>query len=288
MSTPEPLRKLDGRKRQRQTIEMALELLRLFGHMRRSELATAMWPYAPKSSGYVLACRLVNRLLKHKYVLEKTNSLGSKSLALAQAGADYLLLRELSASAGYELAIAGPQFFHRTLGTCYLLDKRKEQKAVFGEHAILKGYAPWPREYFKRQFTKVPDGLVLYDGAEHGYKDGTMVMDWVEVESAYKPYEELRKALQVLTTSLGDTPGHISLQRVVFVYDNQQKHEKAVTRAVDRFLREMRQQGRDIDEHYLKANVVLASCTVEPPFVWDGMTETSVWDLQHAAAPSKK
>lgn len=69
----------------------------------------------------------------------------------------------------------GPQFCHRMLGTCYLIQRQVRGHTSFGEHLMATGQAPVSVRELECRFQKVPDGLVLLPGAERGYAGGRQI-----------------------------------------------------------------------------------------------------------------
>lgn len=249
-----------------------LKVLRLFGHLRRQEIAMAVWPKGSAQSAYIMACRTVKRLLDSGEVLSRRNTLGGDSFVLSAKGVSTLRLHGETAQEGYTLAFDGPQFFHRTLGTSYLLDKARNGHEVFGEFAVIKGMAPVTRDFLRQKFKKVPDGLIVYDSKTMGFTDGYRGADWVEVESAYKNYEELEKSLSLLTkNSELNAAGNLTLNKLVFVFDSRQRHDRPIIRAARQFLKEHPELSGEV----LLNEIVLAKCFVEVPFAWRGVVETT-------------
>lgn len=236
----------------------------------------AVWPNSPANSAYIMSCRTTTRLLKAAMLLERPNILGGFSLILGAKGVKRLKDADLVSQEGYELAFDGPQFFHRTVGTCYLLEKARAGSEVFGEYSLLKGWAPVKKDFVRDTFKKIPDGLIVYSGEHLGLRQGMRAADWVEVESAYKPYDELRKGLSILrkqsSLNQNDT---LTLNKLVFVYDSRQNHEKHILRAINQFLKEHPELGRT----EILESIVLAKCFIDPPFVWHGVLEKSALEL---------
>jgi hypothetical protein len=280
----------DGRSVAETNDLRVLKAVRIFGHLRRQELAMAVWPKSSPKSASIMAWRTTARLLKAEMLLERDNILGGKSLILGAKGVARLKDANLEAQEGYELAFNGPQFFHRTLGTSYLLHKAKDGSAVFGEYALLKkssrNWSPLDKDYLRSMFNKIPDGLIMYSGKPFGLKDGISPADWVEVESAYKPYEELKKALDLTngaTQSLNKS-GSVVLNKVVFVYDARQGHEKYILRAISQFLKEELPKHPRLTREGVLSEIVLAKCLIEPPLVWHGVIEQSALDLMNGTS----
>lgn len=196
-------------------------------------------------------------------------------MILAAKGVSRLMSIDIHAQVGHELAYDGPQFFHRTLGTSYLLEKAKIGHKVYGEYAILKTWSPVNRDFLRQRYGKVPDGLIVYSGESLGMQ-GMQAADWVEVESAFKSYEEVRKALSVLVLSSSLTQDErLTLEKLVFVFDARQRHDSQILRYITRFLKE----NPGIDETMLTQNIVFACCFVDLPFTWHGVQELTAMEL---------
>lgn len=253
-----------------------LKFVRAFGHLRRAEIARAVWPESPHESAKKLCQTTVKRMLEKGLLVERPNSLGSMSLALTGKGAARLKMEDLDANeSGGLTSIGGPQFFHRTVGTCYLLEKAIKGAEVFGEYSIIKGWAPVTRAEFSQQYRKNPDGLIVVGGPERGYAAGVKTVDWVEVESSYKADADLEKifgiAWQVGTwLDLRET---ILLDRVVFVIDIRQRHEHAILTHLRRYLKE---HPLDDPERVL-SSIVFVRAKITTPLVWKGYEEVTAW-----------
>jgi hypothetical protein len=267
----------DGRHVKEVNELKVLKVLRLFGHLRRQELAVAVWPTSSPASAYTMACRTVTELLRKEQILERRNTLNGSSFVLSSKGVSELRLKGgVSAQEGYTLAFDGPQFFHRTLGTSYLLEKARTGHEVFGEYAVIKSMAPVTREFLRTKFKKVPDGLIVYSSELMGFRDGYRAADWVEVESAYKNYEELEKSLLLLTRNSELTEkGNLVINKLVFVYDSRQKHDRFILRAAKQFLK----NHPELVPKTFLSEIVLARCFVAPPFSWQGVTESTAFEL---------
>lgn len=248
-----------------------LKLLRDFGHLRRSEIARGVWPNSSTTVATKMANRTVRRLREKGYVREKPNSLGGRSLVLTARGATWLQLHGVEAHDGYELSsVAGPHFYHRTLGTRYLLERAAGGHKVFGEYALQKGFGPIGRGELAERFQKLPDGIVLAPGHERGYDRNVIAADWVEVESSYKPEQELSKIFAI-AWSVGswlDAAETIMLDRVLFIYNSRQRHENTILRALQRYLGKHPATNTD-----LLLSIVLVRCQVGLPLVWQGFSE---------------
>lgn len=271
----------DGRAVALENEIRVLKAVRHFGHLRRQEIAMAAWPKSSEKSAYIMAWRTVNRLLKAGLLLERQNSLGGRSLVLGARGVARLRDLDIRAHEGYELAFDGPQFFHRTLGTAYLLEKARNGNEVFGEYAILRGWSPLTREYTSERFRKIPDGLVFYSGTAVGVRADVRLADWVEVESAFKEYDEIKRALAILTKNATLTEdGSVVLNKLVFVFDARQRHDRQILRYVKKFL----QENPHLDPQLVMEEIVLARCFVDVPFTWHGVQEVTAWDVISSGA----
>lgn len=253
-----------------------LKAVRLFGHLRRSEIGMAVWPETSENSAKIMAYRTVKSMLKDGLLLEKRNTLGGHSLVLTTKAVSYLRNYDIAANDGYNLAVDGPQFYHRLLGTCYLLERAKLGDVVFGEYSIMKKWAPLTREESKIRFKKVPDGLIALSGAIHGIQEDVRVLDWIEIESAYKPYADVEMALNLFKGSsyLNDS-GSLILGKLVFVCDSRQHHDRRLLRFVRKFLK----NNPALDAESVLKEIIIAKCYIDVPFVWRGVEEKSVWDI---------
>lgn len=268
--------RLDGRDVAEANELSVLKFVRTFGHLRRSEIALAVWPASSRASAKRMCSTTVKRMLTKGLLVERPNILGSMSLALTGKGAARLKLEAIEANESGSLSsIAGPQFFHRTVGTCYLLEKARRGAKVFGEYSIIKGWAPVTRAEFSEQYRKNPDGLIVVSGTERGYADHVLTVDWVEVESSYKPDADLEKIFAIAwhTGTWLDLKETILLDRVVFVYDMRQKHESAILTHLRRYLKD---NPLDHPERVL-SSIVLVRAKIVTPLVWEGFEEVTAW-----------
>lgn len=270
--------KVDGRAVARENEFRVLQAIRYFGHLRRHEVGLACWPESSRTSAYVMASRTVSRMVKKGMLMEKRNSLGGTTLILASKGVSYLRLKGLTAQEGYELAVDGPQYYHRLLGTCYLLERARLGDEIFGEYAIIRGWSPISRENAKRYFRKVPDGLVVANGTAFGMDASIRMVDWIEIESAYKSYADIEVAFKLFQRSSAlNAEGTLILNKLVFVYDPEQGHERRLLRYIRKFLRE----NPELDPESVMKEIIMVRCFIDLPFAWRGMMEQSVWDIVH-------
>lgn len=272
----------DGRELAKKYETDTLRAVNHFGYLRRSEIASAVWPGPSSRSAYVMASRTVRRLLAKGLLLERPDALGGKAVVLSAEGARHLRADGEAARDGYDLAVGGPQFFHRTLGTCYLIQQTLKGHAVYGEHAFSTRRAPIDKSYLakSKDFEKIPDGLVVRNGREDELRAGLMAVDWVEVESVYKPYDEIRRIflLSHMVGRLVDRDeGSLVLQQVIFVVDQRASHHKRISAYVGRFLKELPREAHA----YLLDHYKVALCDVRVPLVWRGCRVLTMRELKH-------
>lgn len=276
----------DGRLIAEQNELSVLELVRNYGHVRRSEIARAVWPRSSALSARIMAQRTVSRVLAKSQLLERPNALGGVSLVLGARGASRLRDVGIDAQDGLDLSsVAGPQFFHRTLGTRYLIERAAAGARSYGEYALSKGWAPVGRGELIERFSKLPDGIVTVEGPERGYDKSVSAADWLEVESSFKSPEELDRIFS-LAWNAGtwlDAGERVLLDRVLFVYDARQRHESAILSALGRYLRTHPVQNAA----EILSSIVLVRCDIGLPLVWKGCTELTAHELLRARAPSE-
>lgn len=251
-----------------------LKAVNLFGHLRRADIAAAVWPMSPPESGLRMCGRTLKRLLEAGELVEKPNTHGSMSVVLTPKGARRLKGVGVEADDGRKLSsVDGSQFYHRTLGTRYLIDKTTDTNQVFGEYAFIKGRAPVSRAHLSEQFHKYPDGLIITPGEERGYNPGLTAADWVEVESNLKNDDDYEKLISVawkVGTWLNASETCV-LDRLVFVFDVRQRHQAALTSYLRRHVVPQR------DEHALQVlhSIVFARVQLRMPLVWERVTEVT-------------
>lgn len=272
----------DGRSIAESNEVEVLKAVRYFGHLRRTEVARAVWPRSSHRSAYLMAHRTVKRMLAKGYLLERSNTLGGMSLVLASKGVAKLREADIAAVEGYDMSsISGPQFFHRTVGTCFLIDRSRNDEVVFGEYAVNRNWAPLTLDVLKRHYQKIPDGITVTAGSTRGYAEGFRALDWVEVESAFKPEAELLKIIR-LGLRLPEPVPHaqnLVLDQVVFVYDTRQSHETRILRVLRAYLRE-HPEARDPER---LSHIVLARAHIDVPLQWHGVSEHTAWELLNGA-----
>lgn len=258
----------------------ALSAIGYFGHLRRAEIAMAVWPASSPASADRMTAVLLKRLLDRRWIASAVNSTGTLSYHLTKSGVGQLRSYGIEVGDAGELSsVSGPQFYHRTLGTLYLLEKGREAPGpeVLGEYALLRGYGSISRAELSGRFHKFPDGLVVRDAVTRDYDFDGKVVDWVEVESAYKSQENLDAILNIAWQTGGwlDLRETMLLDRVVFVINDAQAHEKYIVSALRRHLKD---KPPEVAQHFL-AGVVIARASVKIPLRWQGLQEVSALDL---------
>lgn len=274
---------VDGRSIADKNEIEVLKAVRYFGHLRRTEVARAVWPRSSHKSAYAMAHRTVHRMLTKGYLLERANTLGGLSLVLASRGVAKLREWDISSVEGYDMSsIAGPQFFHRTVGTCFLIDRSRNEEMVFGEYAVNRNWAPLTVEQLKQYYRKIPDGLTLSRGSARGYADTFKAMDWIEVESAFKPEAELLKIITLGLRLPEPVPlaRQIVMDQVVFVYDTRQGHEARILRTLRAYLRD----NPGLNDPERLSHIVFARAHIDVPLQWHGVSEHTAWELLTGAS----
>jgi hypothetical protein len=251
-----------------------------FGHLRRAELGAAVWPKANRNTANQMGAKLAQHLLEAGFAHEHVNSLGTTSLVLSKPGVNKLKEYGLPVNApGHFSSISGAQFFHRTLGTLYLLEKAKEHAdtEVLGEYALQRGSGTISRAYLADKFHKFPDGLIIQPAAHRSYEYDGYTVDWVEVEYSYKDAEELDRIMAVAWQTGGwlDPAETLLLDRVIFVIDTRQGHESRILSAAKRQI-----TGKPHDQALaFLSGIYLARAEVSYPLRWGGLEEVSAQDL---------
>lgn len=287
MNSPEEApQALDGRVIAERNELSVLELVRNYGHVRRAEVARAVWPHSSELSARLMTQRTVARVLRKGLLLERPNALGGRSLVLGTRGVARLREAGVDAQDGLDLSsVAGPQFFHRTLGTRYLIERAALEHKSYGEYALSKGWAPVGRGEVIERFSKIPDGIVTVCGRVRGYDAHVTAADWLEVESSFKPPEELDRIFGIAwkVGSWLNSAETVLLDRVMFVYDARQRHENAILSALSRYLREHPTQN----EALILSSIVLVRCEIALPLVWRGYTELTALELMRTRDSSQ-
>jgi hypothetical protein len=253
-----------------------LKLVANYGHLRRSEIARGIWPHSTSSVAEKMAFRTVKRLIGGGHLHDRPNSLGGRSLVLTARGVGLLRSHGIEARAGHELSsVGGPHFYHRTLGSRYLIERLAQGHAALGEYALATGRGFIQRRELRDRFGKIPDGLVLIPGHERGYAPNVKAADWVEVESSFKPKQELSKIFDIAwkVGSWLDGAESVLLDRVLFVYDESQRHESSILASLERYC-----ATHPATESVL-ASIAFVRCELSLPLLWHGHRELSYQEL---------
>lgn len=258
-----------------------LRALHLFGHLRRSEIAMAVWPNSSTASARLMAQRTVKRMLKKQLIFERRNSLGGISLLLAKKGAALLSpIVKGDVREGYDItSVAGSQFFHRTLGTCYLLECVREGATVWGEYALARGLAPVSVEALKSQYEKVPDGLAAYPEVDEKTGKKFSLVNWVEVESAFKVSTEIHRILNLAFYTGKPLAGRedLRMNKVVFLFEQEQSHLRRIR---DALLAALNDASSPFPASAL-SSIVIAQASAGFPLAWHGVEQRTAWSLVH-------
>ncbi len=273
----------DGRAVQLKNRTTLLLALRSFGHLRRPEIGRLLWPASSSRSAYQMAVRTCKALITEGLIFERLNTFRDRSLALSSRGATYLHNQGYEAQPGYNLNFTGSQFFHRTLGNAYLVEKAARGDGVWPEYGLISGQFRLNPHWFRAATGKIPDGLVRIENEHLGLVHGEFAIEWVEVESSFKQQKELYRILDTAQL-LGDflSPKkdraqfaekgqdvEVFFDKLVLVYDTKQGHERNILRAVRRYLKE---HGFDANVEWL-SRIVMARCFIDVPFIWRGLEE---------------
>lgn len=233
-------RRADANQTALENEDAVLLQLAAFGHLRTAELAVLIWPASPPASAREMARRTVRRLVQHNELLARRNSLGGESFVLTRKGA--LRATDLTGHAvgdGYDIqGVAGPTFWHRTLGTSYLAHRSRVESGVWGEHSMARTQAPISAVECARRFGKIPDGLVRLSTERTrtlGLTTGVAAYEWIEVESSIKPESEIERSL-LIAERLEEPFADGVLVGLVFVADRFERHEARIRRVAARGL----------------------------------------------------
>jgi hypothetical protein len=256
-----------------------------FGHLRTSEIAMVVWPDSPAESGQKMTRRTLKRLLQAKEILGRPNSLGGLSFVLTKRGAARLQSFGFKFADGYDIqGVQGPTFWHRTLATAYLVSKTREA-TVLGEYAIAKARHALGKTRLLDRYKKLPDGLILTRGKTLGF-DVDLVASWVEVESSFKPDQELEKMLgQAWQLGHFMDPGErVLLDDMILVYDIRAGHEARLIKTAKRMQARDMKRRRDAGESSVAAedyraiwgSVRLVAADTSPPLSIRGWHEKTL------------
>lgn len=249
-------------------IERALCAVHLFGHIRHAELALLLWPNSSEASRAVSASRLFSWLVSERYLVRRLNSLGSYSYVLALRGAMFVgrLLPEGSREGSRISGVQGRGFFHRTLGTAWMVDQLLRGNDVYTEFAINSGRYEITRQALAQRWGKLPDGLVIREKRNARGEVTEYLVDWLEVESTHKGLKQRDRVMDmiwVLGRPLLDEDKPLFLDRLVLLYTADSHHESMMVQSA---IQKWRQDGHQIDEpKALLESVILTSAVATPP-----------------------
>ena len=157
-----------------------------FGWLSSRMLAALVWPTASQS--WALARRMLKRLLADKLLLVRALPQGGDIYLLSVKGAR-LLQETAGVPAKSGQALPTGDAVHRACGNWYLIAQVQAGCAVYTEHEIATGVAP-----FQLLNGKQSDGAVVHDG-------GRVIL--LEVENAYKNRARRQSIVDVATRHLG-------------------------------------------------------------------------------------
>lgn len=216
---PEPPRAESTRQKAARQRKELLLALRMWGHLRCSDVARLLWPKA--TYGQQMAQRLTKRLAASGELLARKNGWGMPSWVMTRVGAAAVEAFGHDCSHGLDIgSVSGPTFAHRAMATRFGIEKELEGLHAYGEHAIFHGFGPFGRELLGKRFGKLPDLLLVEPDSKQVW--------WVEVESAAKPTAELLKCFSV-SDQVGasiSACGTYKLAGLIFAFDGSQGHAK--------------------------------------------------------------
>ena len=248
--------------------EAVLMAINHFGHIRLAELLAYVWPERTPQQAMSVATKVIERLLYAQQIQERLNALGTTSYVITSRGASRLhTLPDIKyAKTGANLATTGPTFFHRTIGTAYLVNRYAQEPCeVYGEHLLMRDQ-PISRQYLNERFSKMPDGLVFYPDPEgHGY-----LVDWIEVEYVTKNYEKTAHVLNLLLKDpwIQRDGTYAKLARIIFIVDQLSHHESRISTHFLRFLNAP--EAKNLDPLLALNRLWIARAQVEAPCTWKG------------------
>ena len=244
-----------------------------WGHLRIQELARAVWPKARYAEQ--LAARTARRLTKQGLLLERRNALGGRSLCLTRAGVAWLEVRGIEAQHTLDLtSVSGPTFFHRTFATRYLIERQNDGEYVAGEYVILRRKLPFKIDALLRVLRKTPDGFCW-----NRMPDGSMALDFIELESAAKSCGELEKCLRAAAyvgSSMYGSDAIYKLSAVVFVFDGSLSHARRILLAA----KSLWGDKPALERIKLEQRVKLVHVELRPPLVWVSQRVMTLHDFR--------
>ncbi|MDP3251141.1 MAG: hypothetical protein Q8M77_04450 [Hydrogenophaga sp.] len=271
-TTPRQAPTPSGREAARLNELESMKAISQFGHLRICELARAVWPHARFAEQ--MARRTAARLVALGLLLERRNALGSKSLCVTRGGAAWLDARGVEAQHTLDLSsVAGSTFFHRTLATRFLIERKVQGFHVAGEYQLLRRKTPFPIDGLVKALRKLPDGLVWQRKA-----DRVAFVELVEQEAAAKARQELEKCLKAaeyVGRSL-DSEGRYRIGGLVFVFDRDLNHARRILLAANSLWGDRPHAERT----ELEKRVKLVAVELRDPLVWVSSSAVTLHDLR--------
>lgn len=259
----------------------ALTAVHLFGHIRHAELARLMWPNAKPEGRAVAASRLFKRYTDEKFIVRRINSWGSYSYVLGARGAMWLgrVLPESVREGTRISGIQGRGFFHRTLGSAWMVDQLLAGHDVYPEFAINSNRYEISRVALAQRWGKLPDGLVLREVFDERGQLMHYAVDWLEVESTHKGLKERSRVMDmlwVLGRPLIDGLPYY-LDRLVLLYDATSSHELALTQSA---IQKWREVGHQIDDpRELLGSVIMTEAVISKPLTIQSFHSQDLYTL---------
>ena len=250
-------------ERSQQLARDALHALSRWGHLRAADVAPLLWPGA--AYGEQLSQRLFVRLQSEQLVLARGNATGGTSYVLTRRGARVAESMGFAARHGLDLSsVAGSTFIHRSLATRFGIELEKRGNRCLGESELSSNTQLLTSSLIARQFSKLPDVIVMGGMAENGEFDVT----WCEVESAAKARTEIERCLKIaehVGQRFTGTP--YRLHRLLFVCDGRFNHEERIARIARTFW--TRRSAAEIRELFQRVSFVRAE--LGPRARWRGL-----------------
>lgn len=259
----------------------ALVAVHLFGHIRHAELARLMWPNSSTESRAKAASRYFKKLVAEKYLVRRLNSWCSYSYVLGLRGAMYVgrHLEEGSREGTRIGGVQGRGFFHRTLGTAWMVDQLLAGQDVYPEFSINSGRYTITRQALAQRWGKLPDGLVVREVHDDRGEVTHYAVDWLEVESTHKGLKERSRVMDMIWVLgkplLDGLPMY--LDRLILLYSADSGHEAMLVQSA---ITRWRQDGHQIDNPQdLLGSVIFVSADVAPPLSVRGFESQDLYTL---------
>lgn len=259
----------------------ALVAVHLFGHIRHAELARLVWPEATADTRATAASRFFKKLVTQKYLVKRLNSMGTYSYVLGLRGAMYVgrHLKEGSREGTRISGVQGRGFFHRTLGSAWMVEQLLAGKDVHTEFSVNSGRYAITRQALAARWGKLPDGLVVREELDENGKVLHYLVDWLEVESTHKGLKERSRVMDMIWVLgrplLDNLPFY--LDRLILLYTADSGHEAMLVQSA---ITRWRQDGHQIDDpKALLGSVLLVAADVSAPLSIRGFNEQDLYTL---------